>query len=325
MNELIDLHVMAREQTFPLLTTPEGKQDLGLGGFLKKNEARIQDDLKKHGAILFRGFGLESVEDFNKAAGALGDLIEYKERSSPRHSVAGRIYTSTDYPADQEINMHNENSYSRSWPLKVIFFCLTPSTEGGETPIMDSRKVLSMLSEATRLKFQEKGVKYVRNLGNSLGLDWREVFQTDNKAEVEEYCTLRSIRYEWLSNDRLRLNYTTPAIRKHPVTGEAVWFNHAFFFNIHSLDAEFVEEILLVMEKEDFAFLSYYGDGSEIEKEVIEEIRAIYHRAATRFTWQKGDFLLLDNMLVAHGRASFKGERKVLVAMMEPQSYKDYE
>jgi alpha-ketoglutarate-dependent taurine dioxygenase len=34
-----------------------------------------------------------------------------------------------------------------------------------------------------------------------------------------------------------------------------------------------------------------------------------------RFTWEAGDVLLLDNMLAAHGRAAFSGQREVLVAM----------
>jgi alpha-ketoglutarate-dependent taurine dioxygenase len=31
--------------------------------------------------------------------------------------------------------------------------------------------------------------------------------------------------------------------------------------------------------------------------------------------WEKGDVLLLDNMLMSHGRSSFTGERKILVSM----------
>jgi hypothetical protein len=86
-----------------------------------------------------------------------------------------------------------------------------------------------------------------------------------------------------------------------------------------------VEEILAVMDKDEFSFLSYYGDGTEIEESVIEEIREIYKQLSVPVKWQKGDFLLQDNMLAAHGRLPYEGERKVLVAMSEPQYYTDYQ
>jgi hypothetical protein len=40
-----------------------------------------------------------------------------------------------------------------------------------------------------------------------------------------------------------------------------------------------------------------------------------FAREATVFSWQENDVLLLDNMQVAHGRRSYIGERRVLVAM----------
>jgi alpha-ketoglutarate-dependent taurine dioxygenase len=35
------------------------------------------------------------------------------------------------------------------------------------------------------------------------------------------------------------------------------------------------------------------------------------------FPWQKGDILMVDNMLAAHGREPFTGPRKIMVAMAE--------
>jgi hypothetical protein len=41
----------------------------------------------------------------------------------------------------------------------------------------------------------------------------------------------------------------------------------------------------------------------------------LYEACAVRFDWQKGDVILLDNMLVAHARDPFEGPRKIVVAM----------
>ena len=58
---------------------------------------------------------------------------------------------------------------------------------------------------------------------------------------------------------------------------------------------------------------SYYGDGSEIEPEVLQHIRATSWECAVGFRWKSGDLLVLDNLAVQHGRVGFKGDRKVLV------------
>ncbi len=67
----------------------------------------------------------------------------------------------------------------------------------------------------------------------------------------------------------------------------------------------------------------YYGDGTPIEDSVMEEIGAIYQENKIIFTWQKGDILMLDNMLTAHSRNPYIGFRKIVVAMGELMAGKD--
>jgi hypothetical protein len=67
----------------------------------------------------------------------------------------------------------------------------------------------------------------------------------------------------------------------------------------------------------------YYGDGSPREDAVMQEISTVYWETAVSFTWQEGDILMLDNMLTAHARNPFKGERKIVVALAEMISVND--
>ena len=72
--------------------------------------------------------------------------------------------------------------------------------------------------------------------------------------------------------------------------------------------------------EEDLPNNTYYGDGSPIEPSVLDEIRDAYLKETVVFPWLKGDLLMLDNMLVAHGRAPFTEPRKILVGMADPYS-----
>ena len=67
----------------------------------------------------------------------------------------------------------------------------------------------------------------------------------------------------------------------------------------------------------------YYGDGTPIEDSVMAEICEVYQQLEVSFPWQQGDILLLDNLLVAHARNPFFGERKLLVAMGNMTSFAD--
>lgn len=304
----------------PLVLQP-GAGNINLIEWVKTNREAVEAQLAKYGALLFRNFNVKTVEQFEQFMDAVSPAtIEYGERSSPRTKIGKGVYTSTDHPEDQAILLHTEQSYTLSWPMKICFFCVTPALRQGRTPIADSRKILARLSRDTREKFLQTKVMYVRNYGEGLGLHWTEVFQTRDKRVVEQHCRNASIEWEWKDAERLRTRQTRPAIRRHPRTGELVWFNHALFFHFTSLEAATRESILKLVSEEDVPFNTFYGDGSPIESSVLEEIREAYEREKVGFDWQAHDILLLDNMLTAHGREPFAGPRKIVVSMVEPFS-----
>lgn len=282
------------------------------------NRERVEGWLLRHGAVLFRGFGVSTAERFEQLARAVSPgLLDYGERSSPRSEIRQGIYTSTDHPADQYIHFHNEQSYTHRWPMKLWFFCLKAAEEGGATPIADGREVLKALSPRLTERFVSRKVSYVRNYIEGIGLTWQEAFQTTDRAAVGEYCRRASIDFAWGEGGRLTTRQVFDAVVPHPKTGEMLWFEHAAFFHVSSLEPAVREAFLAEYGPADLPFNTYYGDGSPIEDEALEEIRGAYRQAAVRFPWREGDVLLIDNMLTSHGREPFKGPRKILVAMAE--------
>ena len=100
--------------------------------------------------------------------------------------------------------------------------------------------------------------------------------------------------------------------------GDAVWFNQAHLFHVSNLPEEVRETLLDLVDEEDLPRNVYYGDGSQLEESLLQDIRGVMQQEQVEFSWQDNDVLMLDNMLTAHGRAPFQGPRKVVVAMAEP-------
>lgn len=284
---------------------------------LRADAARLDGLLRRRGAVRVRAAFDGAAEAFARAVAALGlRPFDYVERSSPRTGVGGSIYTSTEYAPNREIPLHNENSYATVWPGRLVFGCSRAADEGGETPIADSRKVLGRIPVEVRTRFRERGVLYVRRFGGPFEMDWRYAFATERRAAVEEYCRAAGIGFEWLEDGRLVTRTTRPAIVRHPLTGDEVWFNHAALFHPSSLDADVRDALGDGVEPSNE---TAFGDGTPIDGAALDAIRAAYRAESVASPWRRGDLLLLDNLLASHGRRPFRGERLIWVAMSDPQ------
>lgn len=314
-----DSRLLTAGCAFPLLVTPR-LAGIDVCAWATQNATWTRTALATHGAVLLRGFQVNGLEGFERMMRAIWPaLIEYKERSTPRRSVGGDIYTSTEYPAHLDIVQHNENAYAASWPLTIAFYCERPAERGGETPLADSAEVYRRIPERTRELFAEHGVMYVRNYGLGVDLSWQEAYQTSDCEVVEAYCRAASIAVEWLdSSRRLRTRQVRPAVARHPVNGDWLWFNQAHLFHTSNLDEATREALHAAYAEEDLPRQTFFGDGRPIPVPLLDEVREAYRQSLQIFPWQREDVLLLDNMRISHGRKAFTGARRVYVAMAEP-------
>jgi alpha-ketoglutarate-dependent taurine dioxygenase len=316
---------MHEQGTLPLVVRPQGRATLAdFIAWLGRNRDFVERQVVTHGAVLFRGFPITSVDDFETVTRAASDqLLDYAERSSPRTKIGNRIYTSTDHPPSEKIFPHNEHSYALTYPLRLFFGCLQPAARGGETPLADMRRVTQRISESTRERFRQRGWMWARHFGGGMGLPWQVTFQTEDKMAVEAYCRGAQIAPEWVDGDRLRTRQVRPVFATHPRTGETIWFNHLTFFHISTLDPALQAVLTAQLIEADLPNNTYYGDGERIEPEVMDELRAAYEAETVRFPWQRGDVLLVDNMLTAHARDAYAGPRRILVALADPVTRHD--
>ena len=313
----ITLSYLRPGSPLPLIVRPVG-DEVDLVEWAAANSSFIESYLLRNGAILFRDFGLSAEAEFERLIGTLsGPLLDYSYRSTPRHVVSGRIYSSTEYPAHQNLPLHNENSYTRNWPMKLSFFAMELAEKGGETPIADCRRVYQTIPVEIRECFARQGLMYVRNYGTGLDLSWQEVFQTSSKAMVEDYCRKAGMDFEWIGEKQLRTRQQGHVVQTHPRTGELVWFNQAHLFHVSRLSSEVRDWLLNAYGEENLPRNVYFADGSAIDPAMLDEIMQVYDDLAIVFPWRKGDVLMLDNMLTAHGRKPFVGKRKVVVGIAE--------
>lgn len=316
--------------------------------WIDSNSARLAGDLLKQGAVLFRGFKVREPEDFEQVIKAVAKFgydgspvescaMEYIAGQAPRHKVSGQVYTSTSAPAFLRIPLHSEMSYLREYPRRILFFCRQPARIGGETPIADTRRIYEGLPARVRQRFQEKGVIYVRHLASRTqwyewlsrklpfmkARTWQGAFFTENWNQVDEFCRLQFTEHAWQDDGSLLVKNHLPAVRKHPATGEKVWFNQAhvmiLFSQAHAQVAGcwLIPLLSLYHRIIGGAFTSItYGDGSAISDEDLETVLNAIDQNTFAFRWQHGDVLVLDNLLMAHGRNPFRGRRQVLVGMV---------
>jgi len=319
---LIDVSSLWPDKAPPVVFSP-GVDEVVLAEWARDNVETIERQLLDSGAILFRGFKVNSVSHFESLARAVSSDLFNENGEHPRETVSGNVYTPIAYAADKLLLWHNENSFNHQWPGKIWFCCLKAAQEGGETLLVDSRQVFRQLDFSIRERFRQKKIMYERNYGVGVGLEWQKVFRTQDKAEVERRCKATGMEFEWRRDGALRTKCVRHAVINHPKTDETVWFNQAQHWHLSCLDQTTRNSLLAICEEDGLPRNCYYGDGTPIEDSVMAEILGVYRELSAPIPWEPGDVLLLDNMLTAHGRSPYLGERKLLVAMGEMISSSD--
>lgn len=316
-DDLVSTRFLDPENAYGWVVEPKVER-FDIEAWVRQNRERLEQKLLKHGAVLLSGCGVDSVDRFQRLTELVTpDLLDYLERAAPRNEVGAKVFTSTEYPADQVIPMHHEMSYSHNWPVKLWFYCAQAAKEGGCTPLTNDRQVLEAIDPDIREEFVAKKIMYVRNFGEGVDMPWQVAFQTEDRAEVEAYCAKARMTCEWREGDRLRTRAVRQVLATHPKTGDTVWFNHAHLFHISNMGEKVRAALLEEFALDELPRNAFFGDGTPIETEKLDHIREVYQRLSLRFPWKTGDVLLVDNFLSSHGRDPFVGPRKVLVTMAE--------
>ena len=272
--------------------------------------------LTERKALVWRGFDV-GRDEFD----AMVDLLlpqrwAYRHGNSPRTKVGDNIYTSTEYPPEYTISMHNELSYAKRYPSRLLFYCHQAPETGGATPIVDGATWLAALDDEVRDAFAG-GVRYRQNLhdGVGFGKSWQQTFESDSRDEVEGFLAGTGAEWEWRQDGGLRVEQPGPSTIVDERTGSEVWFNQADQWHAATLGDETAAALASIMPEADMPQSVVFADGSPVPADYVTQVRDRGLAQAVDVDWNQGDLMLIDNVLVGHGRRPFTGPRRVLVAM----------
>jgi alpha-ketoglutarate-dependent taurine dioxygenase len=285
--------------------------------WIKDNGPALNELLHTHGAILFRNYRLKGKKDFQDFIGLITppEELSYDVSLSP-HQL----------PFFLKSPVRPEMAHQSHFPKKVFFFCEHAPSRGGETPIVDLRKVYRDISEEIRAQVETNKIVYSQHFKNGTNLKssfartgtWQFEFKTLERRDVENYCQENNYQFQWQKDGSVILETPLPGTLKHRVTQEKVWFNSIHFFQLHHrILGKFLSRMLRF-----FVWISRgknldarFENGEYLSVSEVSEILDAFDKNQVIFRWQVGDVLYLDNTLTAHGRNSFYGKRKILMAL----------
>ncbi|XP_075663709.1 clavaminate synthase-like protein At3g21360 [Castanea sativa] len=305
---------------FPLVLSPNPKSQTppsSLSLFtqaIKTEKSFLDSVLRKSGAVLLRGFPVNTASDFNDVVEAFGfEELPYVGGAAPRNKVVGRVSTTNDSPPDQKIPFHHEMAQVTTFPSKLFFFCEVEPGSGGETPIVLSHLVYEKMKERHPEfleRLEEHGLLYTRVIGEDddlsspIGRGWKSTFLTKDKSVAEERAANLGTKLEWLEDSVKTIMGPLPAIKFDKTRQRKIWFNSMVFAYIGWEDA-----------RNDPVKAVTFGDGKPLPTDIVYDCLNILEEESVAFPWQKGDVLLLDNWAALHARRSFDPPRRILASL----------
>lgn len=337
--------VIASELNLPIVTATENLfvNEKPLLALIVAHRAEIIELLNQYGGMIFRGFACEDEEYFSKAIELcdLGSRCDTSDYELPRTVLSNDIYTSSDLPPQVPLPLHHEKPRSKRPPHNIYFCCVTPAQRGGGTIFANAEAIWLDMPPMIKNKIMEYGVVYkqffhgktrtlnrLRSiLGKGCARSWSEHFATAEKKAIEEKLTKEQMEWEWVHKGQdLSVSIHLPGVLTHPSTQKLSWFNSAAYLNYYAnfLYGElkqlnwykyFAARYMILNDL--FPMICHYGNGTPFSAKEVVEINRVIERHTRVLTWQQGDFMIVDNYTLMHGKQPHEGKRLLYSCMTE--------
>lgn len=214
--------ISSLETEMPLVLEAKERKDVKfLQEFLKTNSDSLMKDVAKYGALLFRGFDIQSDSDFENTILSINGLHGISEAFMSEHgrervgNLKYVLHTNTIFKTGGTLYLggfHSENYYTPDVPGFISFCCLKPSVLGGETGLVNMEMVYDYLDEDLKKKL-ENNAYFVEKW---LVTDVADRYKVDTKT-VEEVCKRFDLPIVGEGENKLILMYK-PSVFFNPDT-----------------------------------------------------------------------------------------------------------
>jgi alpha-ketoglutarate-dependent taurine dioxygenase len=351
--------IRINEEETPLVIEPlESSSAQFLREFLTCYSRQILEDIAKHGALLLRGFDVDSAGDFEKHIHSIQGMWGMREYlfSEEGRTLADEsrfvFFTNTLKKSGGTLHFggfHTENHAVPEVPHYVSFWCQTPSTLGGETGLVNLAKVYADLPDALKRNLEERAcllsLYSITRMTNRYGVRADRINEFCNSAGLpivavgdRQYVAIyRSnvVQHPLTQEKSLLFNsFYLPSI-EHPLLHAFLpdyaglrWLMHRLVWTASWLRLSVSRRPLRRMPEQDDLYVTKapppLADARVFSAIFSDEdcrmLSAIMRRRYSSFPWRRGDILILDNLKIAHSGMPGRGDRELKVMLCNPLS-----
>ena len=299
--------ILSEEKEMPLVIEAKGAKDSQfLQKFLASNSEKILEDLAKYGAVLFRGFEIDSDEKFEQTILSIQGLqgISDAFMSEQGRTHVGHLnyvlHTNSVYKTGGTLYLggfHSENYYSPDIPAYLCFCCMKPSRIGGETGLINMEKVYQFLDENLRQRLEKTSFFVCKWLVSEVA----DRYQI-TKELIEELCTHYDLPLIKAGKDQFILMYK-PSVFENPESKK-----RSLQINLFELPTLNAALRTCFMDDYQGKTWSWHRFAWRLPAFVLKTLEFFYISFASFFNSPKNSFKILLKKFYAY-RASSKASR----------------
>jgi len=281
-----------------LMITPNSNRKI-----IDLNYNEIVSLFERYGVLLFRGFDLKTNE-----------ITEVTDVYTERYAVDATrrakrfnqsVVRDVDYhnieKGDSSVLLHSEASFTPAWPEIIWFYCHIPPKDGGNTILCDGVKLWEKLSVMTQDIFLSEPVRYELKIPIAKKRPGK-----GKRPWVSRTPGLKGGIIDW-NTGLLHTAQLRYAVQEGRSTNNLCFANH----------------LIVTLESEPQLTGRTMSSGLDIPENIMDEILYNANQLTYDHKWQKGDYLMIDNKRMMHGRREIQRDdpRDIVVIQTAKASF----